>query len=357
MPPGKYALNPYALKVELVPTVNLVLRWISSQSEAHRYDAELESIELITADGYEPMLPLSLVLHIDYAKAPSVIQRFGDVKRLISQTLDPILTAYFRDVAQSSSMLDLLTKRGEIQRLATEEFGRRFQAYDINCFAVLIGRPESKLAAGTKDDPIDRLFDQLRLRRLAEEQKQTYTKQEEAAVRLKELNQATAAAEKQAQLTQTKIDIEVAANRGSAQLAEAERLAKRDIALAEGESRSKELIGLGEAARISAVGAAEASVNRQKVEAFGDPRLYVANLLGDQLAHSVQPLVPERLIVLGGNNPETGKPESQGSALLNLVLGLLAADKAGFGMDMPTGEASKKPVVVTPTTPAPTAKG
>ena len=352
LPPGKYALNPYALKVELVPTVNFVLRWISGQTEAHRYDAELESIELITADGYEPLLPLSLVLHIDYEKAPSVIQRFGDVKRLISQTLDPILTAYFRDVAQSSSMLDLLTKREEIQSRATQELGRRFQAYDINCVAVLIGRPESKLAAGTKDDPIDRLFDQLRLRRLAEEQKATYNKQEEAAVRLKELNQANAAAEKQAQLTQTKIDIEIAGNRGSAQLAEAERLAKRDIALAEGESRSKELLGLGEAARIAAVGAAEASVNRQKVDAYGDPRLYVANLLGDQLSRSHQPLVPERLIVLGGATDEAGKPKAQGSALLNLVLGLLAGEKAGIGMGEPTPEA-KKPA---PTPPAPNAK-
>jgi uncharacterized membrane protein YqiK len=352
LPPGKYALNPYALKVELVPTVNFVLRWISGQTEAHRYDAELESIELITADGYEPLLPLSLVLHIDYEKAPSVIQRFGDVKRLISQTLDPILTAYFRDVAQSSSMLDLLTKREEIQSRATQELGRRFQAYDINCVAVLIGRPESKLAAGTKDDPIDRLFDQLRLRRLAEEQKATYNKQEEAAVRLKELNQANAAAEKQAQLTQTKIDIEIAGNRGSAQLAEAERLAKRDIALAEGESRSKELLGLGEAARIAAVGAAEASVNRQKVDAYGDPRLYVANLLGDQLSRSHQPLVPERLIVLGGATDEAGKPQAQGSALLNLVLGLLAGEKAGIGMGEPTPEA-KKPA---PTPPAPNAK-
>ena len=47
-----------------------------------------------------PLLPLSLVLHIDYERAPSVVQRFGNVKRLITQTLDPILTAFFRDVAQ-----------------------------------------------------------------------------------------------------------------------------------------------------------------------------------------------------------------------------------------------------------------
>jgi len=66
-------------------------------------------------------------LHIDYQKAPSVVQRFGDVKRLITQTLDPILTAYFRDVAQTSHMLDLLTKREEIQKRATGELGERFK--------------------------------------------------------------------------------------------------------------------------------------------------------------------------------------------------------------------------------------
>ena len=41
LPPGKYALNPYALRVELVPTVNFVLRWITGQVEAHQYDKDL----------------------------------------------------------------------------------------------------------------------------------------------------------------------------------------------------------------------------------------------------------------------------------------------------------------------------
>ena len=180
LPPGKYPVNPYAVKVELVPTVNFVLRWITGQAEAHQYDKDLVSIALITADGYEPVLPLSLVLHIDYEKAPSVVQRFGDVRRLITQTLDPILTSYFRDVAQSSHMLDLLTHREDIQRRATEELGKRFKEFDINCIAVLIGRPESKMDSDS-EDPIERLFDQLRMRRLAEEQIATFAKQEEAA--------------------------------------------------------------------------------------------------------------------------------------------------------------------------------
>jgi len=301
LPPGKYPLNPYAVKVEPVPTVNFVLRWITGQAEAHQYDKDLVSIELITADGYEPVLPLSLVLYIDYEEAPSVVQRFADVRRLITQTLDPILTSYFRDVAQSSNMLDLLTHREDIQRRATEELGKRFREFDINCIAVLIGRPESQVGPD-QQDPIENLFDQLRSRRLAEEQISTFARQKDAAMHLKELNDAQAAAAKQAELTQTKIDIEVAGNRGEAQLAEAQRLSKRDIARAFGESRSRELLGKGEAAKIAQVGLAEAAVSLQKIRAYGDPRLFALNLAADHFARSAQPIVPERLLVMGGTD-------------------------------------------------------
>ncbi len=337
--PGKYPLNPYALRVELVPTVNFVLRWITGQAEAHQYDKDLKSIDLITADGYEPVLPLSLVLHIDYEKAPRVIQRFGDVRRLISQTLDPILSAYFRDVAQSSHMLDLLTQREEIQRRATEELGRRFAEYDINCIAVLIGRPESRVLVDGHD-PIERLFDQLRVRRLAEEQKATYQKQEEAATRLKALNDAQAAAEKQTQLTQTRIEVEISGNRGEAQLAEARRLAERDVVKATAEGRTRELIGQGEgrareamgrgdAARIAQTGLAEAAVFLQKVRAYGDPRLFALNLVAEQFSKSAQPIVPERLFVLGGQGGE-GPQAGGGSNVLTQLAALFLAEKAGF---------------------------
>jgi uncharacterized membrane protein YqiK len=330
LPPGKYPVNPYAVKVELVPTVNFVLRWITGQAEAHQYDKDLVSIALITADGYEPVLPLSLVLHIDYEKAPSVVQRFGDVRRLITQTLDPILTSYFRDVAQSSHMLDLLTHREDIQKRATEELGKRFKEFDINCIAVLIGRPESTVA-DEQEDPIERLFDQLRMRRLAEEQIHTFAQQQEAAFQLKSLNDAKAAAEKQAELTQTKIDIEVAGNRGEAQLAEAQRLSRRDIARAEGESRSRELLGRGEASKIAQVGLAEAAVSLQKIRAYGDPRLFALNMATDKFASSAQPIVPERLLVMGGGG-EGGKFDLGSSNVFSQFLTLLLAEKSGLGM-------------------------
>lgn len=63
----------------MVPTTNIILKWIRNQSGAHRLDENLAEVMLITKDAFEPSLPLSVVIHIDYKKAPPVIQRSGDV--------------------------------------------------------------------------------------------------------------------------------------------------------------------------------------------------------------------------------------------------------------------------------------
>ena len=169
------------------------------------------------------------------------------------------------------------------------------------------------------------------MRRLAEEQKATFAKQEEAAMKLRELNDAKAAADKQTELTQTKVDIEIAGNKGEAQLAESQRLAKRDIARAFGESRSKELIGRGEGARIAQVGLSEAAVFLQKIRAYGDPRLFALSLVADQFAKSAQPIVPERLLVMGtGKDGE--KVDLSSSNVFGQLITLLLAEKAGLSM-------------------------
>ena len=121
--PGKYPFNTYAGQIIRVPTTNFVLHWITGKSEGHKYDETLKSIDLITKDAYEPLLPLSVVVHIDYQKAPNVIQRFGDVKKLITQTIDPMLSAYFRDVAHKKTMLELIHSRDEIQGQAPRSSG------------------------------------------------------------------------------------------------------------------------------------------------------------------------------------------------------------------------------------------
>src|SRR4029453_1592690 len=155
--PGKYAFNTNAGNIILVPTTNFVLHWVTGRTEAHRYDESLRSIDLVTKDAYEPTLPLSVVVHIDYQRAPNVIQRFGDVKKLITQTLDPMLSAYFRDIAHKKTMLGLLHERDEIQTEARSELLGKFREFDIECVDVLIGKPDTE----EKDGKIESLLEQL----------------------------------------------------------------------------------------------------------------------------------------------------------------------------------------------------
>jgi hypothetical protein len=230
-------------------------------------------------------------------------------------------------------MLDLLTKREEIQKRSTEELGERFKRYDINVVAVLIGRPESREVAAGQADPIETLFDQLRMRRLADEQCATYAKQQEAAQQQVALNQAKAKAERQTELTQSAIAVEIAANRGQAEFAEAEQLAKKQVTLAEGEARAKELIGKGESSRIAQVGLAEAAVTLQKVGAYRDPRLYALNVFADQFSKSVQPLVPSWLFISNaGNGAKPGEGQQGSGNVLETLLSLILSEKAGINI-------------------------
>jgi uncharacterized membrane protein YqiK len=93
-----------------VPTTNFILKWIRTETGAHRFDENLSEVSLITKDAFEPSLPLSVVVHIDYQKAPLVIQRFGDIKKLVEQTLDPMVSAYFKNVGQTRTLIQLLAR-------------------------------------------------------------------------------------------------------------------------------------------------------------------------------------------------------------------------------------------------------
>ena len=95
--PGKYAFNTYAGKVIIVPTTNFILKWSRTETGAHQFDENLAEVSLITKDAFEPTLPLSVVVHIDYRKAPLVIQRFGDIKKLVEQTLDPMVARLLQE--------------------------------------------------------------------------------------------------------------------------------------------------------------------------------------------------------------------------------------------------------------------
>jgi uncharacterized membrane protein YqiK len=305
LPPGKYAVNPYAQEVKLVPTTNFQLRWIeNTTTDVHNFDENLAEIRLITKDAFEPILPLSIVVHIAQDDAPYVVQQFAEIGRLVDQTLDPMVSAWFKDAAQEMTLIELVGKRAELQAKALGEMKVRFQKYRLNVMEVMIGTPRAMQG----DKHIDTVFEQLRARQVAREQASTYASQQEAAVKERELNEARAVAAQQSALTASKVAIQVSQNEGEAQLQRRTRDAEGIKVTAAAEAERTRVSGQAEADRIRAVGEAEASATKAQSDALGGPevalRKMIAQIAAEAMQHASQPLVPQ--IVMGGERTASG---------------------------------------------------
>ena len=314
--PGKYAVNPYAQDVKLVPTTNFQLKWIeNSSSDVHNFDANLSEIRLITRDAFEPILPLSIVVHIAQDDAPYVVQQFAEIGKLVDQTLDPMVSAWFKDAAQEMTLIELVGKRAELQAKALGEMRVRFEKYRLNVMEVMIGTPRAM--AGDKH--IDTVFEQLRARQVAREQASTFASQQETAVKERELNEARAVAQQQTALTASKVAIQVAQNEGEAQLQRRSRDAEGIKITAAAEAERTRVSGQAEADRTRAIGEAEAAATKAQSDALGGPevalRKMIAQIAAEAMQHASQPLVPQ--IVMG---------EAKASGVVDLLMAMSLAD-------------------------------
>ncbi|MET3612521.1 putative membrane protein YqiK [Rhizobium aquaticum] len=352
--PGKYAFNTYAGSIVIVPTTNFVLKWTKEQSGEHKLDENLSEVSLITRDAFEPVLPLSVVVHIDYMKAPMVVQRFGDIKKLVEQTLDPMVSAYFKNIAQTKTLIQLLQERNEIQRTSGEEMREKFAAYSLELQEVLIGTPRAEQGQGA----IETILAQLRDRQVAVEKVETYKLQEIAAVQERTLREKQALAEQQARITSSMLAIEVSENEGKAKLAltrqeaetiqvqakaEAERQklsgqgeADRIKFVAQAEAERIKVTGLADAEKVRAIGLAEAEATEKKVSAFGGPDYQLNSQVLMRFAEAIEngklPLVPQIQVGTSGGN-------GSANGLVEMLLSMLVADKARKELAAPSAKA------------------
>jgi uncharacterized membrane protein YqiK len=330
--PGKYAFNTYAGNITIVPTTNFVLKWSKASTGEHRLDENLSEVGLITRDAFEPLLPLSVVVHIDYMKAPLVVQRFGDIKRLVEQTLDPMVSAYFKNIAQTKTLIQLLQERSDIQRQSSEEMRSKFQAYSLELQEVLIGTPRAEGA----QSGIEQILIQLRERQIAVEKVDTYKLQEVAAVQERTLREKQAMAEQQASITASALAIQVKENEGKAQLAntrqQAETIqvtakanAERARLEGEGEANRIRQVGLADAEKIRAIGLAQAEATDKQVQAYGGPQYQLNSTVLLRFAEAIEngklALVPN--VVVGG-----GASGGAGGGMVEMLLAMLVADRA-----------------------------
>ncbi len=305
--PGKYPINPYTLKVEIVPTANVVLNWATGKTESHNLDKNLSTITVRSSDGFTFNLDVSQIIHIPRTDAPKVIARFGNMINLVTQVLEPTIGNYFRNAAQGSDVIDFLIGRQQRQTDAKDRIGAALQEYNVGAVDTLIGdiTPPADLMKTLTD------------RKLAEQQKITYDTERMAEDTRKELQQSRALADTQARVVDAERSVTIAefAAQASVKKAEgdlraktlnAEGDAKARTLNAEGDARAKTLnaeadatvlrmVGDAQALQTLAVGNAEAEVIQKKTEAVGQAN-YAMIEIGRALAANKIKLVPDILV-------------------------------------------------------------
>jgi uncharacterized membrane protein YqiK len=329
--PGKYAFNTYAGKILMVPTTNFILKWDQQNVGPHKFDENLSEVSLITKDAFEPILPLSVVVHIDYRKAPLVVQRFGDIKRLVEQTLDPMVSAYFKNIAQKRTLIELLQERSDIQQTSGVEMKGKFTAYNLELQEVLIGTPR----AAPGNNQIELILQQLRQRQIADEQVGTYQRQVIAAQKERELREAEAQARQQTAITESVLSIQVQENQGKASLARSQQEANQTRTLAQAEADRTRMLGEGEASkvvalaaaeaeRVTKVGLAQAEAIEKQAAASGGARYQLTRQIAERFAEALEKskvdIVP-RISVAGGG-------EQAGGPVLQALMTMLLSERA-----------------------------
>jgi uncharacterized membrane protein YqiK len=289
--PGKHPLNTKVMKVELVPTTNIVLNW-AQRTEAHHYDERLSSIIVRSKDGFSFSLDVSQIIHIGMRNAPRVISRVGSMQNLVDHVLQPTVGNYFRNSAQQVTVLEFLSARSERQRHAFENIRKAIEAYDVECIDTLVGdiAPPADLMKTQTD------------RKIAQELECTYEVQREAQIKRQALERETAVANLQGEVVRSEQMVKVAQQNA---LAAAEQARGEGSALelrAQGQAASVRLAGDAEATALRAVGAAKAEAYKLGVAAVGESgytAMQIATILGE---HHVK-VVPEIAVTGdGGGN-------------------------------------------------------
>lgn len=286
--PGKHPINTRVMKVELVPTTNIVLNW-AQRTEAHQYDQRLSSISVRSRDGFSFSLDVAQIIHIGMKDAPRVISRVGSMQNLVDHVLQPTVGNYFRNSAQQVTVLEFLSARTERQKEAFDNIKTAIEAYDVECIDTLIGDivPPAELMKTQTD------------RKIAAELERTYDAQREAQVKRQALERETSVANMQNEVVRSEQMVRVAQQNALAAAEAARGEGNATRLRAEGQAAAVRLNADAEAAAVRAVGAAKADAYKQGIDAVGASG-YTAMQLAGILGENKVKLVPD-IAVSGGD--------------------------------------------------------
>jgi uncharacterized membrane protein YqiK len=283
--PGKYPINTFIMRVELVPTTNLVLNWANARSESHQLDKNLSTITVRSKDGFPFNLDVSQIIHIPTTEAPKVIARFGSMMNLVGQVLEPTIGNYFRNSAQDSDVIAFLSTRKERQDAAKKRISEVLDQYNVNGVDTLIGDivpPESLMKTLTD-------------RKIAEEQNTTFETQKRAEVTRQTLEKETAVADMQKEIVKADQGVLIA-----------ERIADAAVKKATGEASGVKISSVAEADRLKIIANADAEKTKVTANAEAEKIKALANAEAEKISVTGK-AEAEKILAIGKSNAESYK--------------------------------------------------
>jgi uncharacterized membrane protein YqiK len=280
--PGKYPINVYTMKVELVPTTNLVLNWANARSEAHALDKNLSTITVRSKDGFPFNLDVAQIIHVPANEAPKVIARFGSMNNLVSQVLEPTIGNYFRNSAQDSDVINFLTSRKERQDAAKNHIRQVLDEYNVNAVDTLIGDIV----------PPEALMKTLTDRKIAEEEQKTYQTQRMAQEQRQGVEKETAIADMQKEIVKAQQSVEIS-----------QRTADATVKKAEGDATSMKLQVDAEAQATKMRAQAEAEATKARAGAQAEATKLNASAEAERIAKTGN-AEAEKILAIGKSTAE-----------------------------------------------------
>ncbi|MGW7610587.1 SPFH domain-containing protein [Streptomyces sp. NPDC054766] len=149
-----YALNPWFVRVMLIPTRVLILTWHNKQgAETDNYDADLGQI-VVNVQGFDLAVTLSQNLQIPPRVAPKLVSQFGNdrdsdlgglvndrapMKRFVRDVLGLAVAGYFAEIATTSSVLDFLASYHDVRKELTDRVMHALEKWELGMLGTTLG--------------------------------------------------------------------------------------------------------------------------------------------------------------------------------------------------------------------------
>ena len=303
--PGKYAINPYTHKIEVIPSMNIVINWATGKSESHNLDKGLSTITVRSKDGFTFNLDVAQIIHITAAEAPKVIARFGSLINLVDQVLQPLIGNYFRNSAQNSDVIEFLNNRQQRQADARTKIYDALSEYNVHAVDTLIG----------DITPPESLMKTLTDRKIAQEEQETFNVQQKAQEEKQKLASAKALADMQERIVEAEQSVMISDRMAQTEVKKAEGESKSIEVKAAAQAKAKKLMaeadayetdvnGKAEAAKIEAIGKATAEAYEKQTKALGQDNFTQLKVMESIGVNNIK-IIPE-ILISGGEGGSNG---------------------------------------------------